>query len=128
MDGLVGQKRRSQNFHSESFFNFSIFLNFFFLYSLESFFSFSSLLHHSLSIKEVFITNPLHSYSNYTMLARAGLRTTSLVAKRGFTSSAIARSGGHHLPEGPYSNLPFKVHNRKIPYWAVHWTFFGTYI
>jgi cytochrome c oxidase subunit 7c len=59
------------------------------------------------------------------MMYRAGLRTTSLVAKRGFTSSAVARSG--HLPEGPYTNIPFKVHDRKIPYWAVHWTFFGEY-
>lgn len=60
------------------------------------------------------------------MLARAGLRTSSsLVAKRGFTSTAARRHG--HMPEGPYSNLPFKVHDRKIPYWAVHWTFFGMF-
>uniref|UniRef100_A0A060SXV1 Cytochrome c oxidase subunit 8, mitochondrial n=1 Tax=Blastobotrys adeninivorans TaxID=409370 RepID=A0A060SXV1_BLAAD len=54
------------------------------------------------------------------MLARQGLRT---VARRGFSTSPVARGG--HLPEGPYSNLPFKVHGRKyVPYWVLHWGFF----
>ena len=41
MDGLVGQKRRSQNFHSKSFFNFLIFLNFFFFCIPSNLFSLS---------------------------------------------------------------------------------------
>ncbi|CAN6634306.1 cytochrome c oxidase subunit 8, mitochondrial [Trichomonascus vanleenenianus] len=58
------------------------------------------------------------------MLNRVGLRAAQAVSKRSFTSSAVARSG-HHLPEGPYSNLPFKVHGRKfVPYWVLHWSFF----
>lgn len=51
-------------------------------------------------------------------------RAINTVARRGFSSSAIARSG--HGPEGPYTNLPFKVHGRKyVPYWALHWGYFG---
>ncbi|VVT53903.1 uncharacterized protein SAPINGB_P003808 [Magnusiomyces paraingens] len=57
------------------------------------------------------------------MLSRAAVRTTSLVSRRGFSSSAISKVE-HHWPEGPYTNIPFKVHNRKIPYFFVHWTFF----
>ncbi|KAK9466074.1 hypothetical protein V1512DRAFT_264675 [Lipomyces arxii] len=39
------------------------------------------------------------------------------LTKRGFATSKIMRSDGHgHHPEGPYHNLPFKVHNRKIPF------------
>lgn len=55
------------------------------------------------------------------MLNRVAVQT---IAKRNFSTSMIVRSG----PSGPYSNLPFKVHGRKyVPYWALHWGFFGTY-
>ncbi|KAK9237436.1 hypothetical protein V1525DRAFT_426304 [Lipomyces kononenkoae] len=58
------------------------------------------------------------------IIARTALRATvrrdivaKALSKRGFSSSQIARSGDHgHHPEGPYHNLPFKVHNRKIPF------------
>lgn len=54
-------------------------------------------------------------------------RAVNTIARRGFSSSAIARSG--HGPEGPYTNLPFKVHGRKyVPYWALHWGYFGKYL
>lgn len=54
------------------------------------------------------------------MLARAGIRT---VARRGFATSRVARG---HGPEGPYTNIPFKVHGRKlVPYWVLHWGFFS---
>lgn len=52
----------------------------------------------------------------------SSVRANSMrVAKRNF-SSTVSRMG--HGPDGPYSNLPFKVHNRKIPYVVIHWTFF----
>lgn len=55
-----------------------------------------------------------------------GLRAASRTSRRGFSTSAIARSG--HAPEGPYSNLPFKVHGRKfVPYWVLHFGFFSKY-
>ncbi|KAK9471582.1 cytochrome c oxidase subunit VIIc-domain-containing protein [Dipodascopsis tothii] len=41
---------------------------------------------------------------------------------RGFSSSAIAR--GAHFEEGVYSNIPFKVKNRKIPFAIPYFTFF----
>ncbi|KAK9451641.1 uncharacterized protein V1518DRAFT_409134 [Limtongia smithiae] len=50
---------------------------------------------------------------------RAAVRsiaTRETIFSRGFKSSQIAKAGGHHYPEGPYNNLPFKVHNRKIPF------------
>ncbi|ODV73708.1 cytochrome c oxidase subunit VIII CYBJADRAFT_112484, partial [Cyberlindnera jadinii NRRL Y-1542] len=30
-----------------------------------------------------------------------------------------------HFKEGVYENIPFKVHNRKIPYAVIHFGFFG---
>ncbi|ODQ70923.1 hypothetical protein LIPSTDRAFT_5671 [Lipomyces starkeyi NRRL Y-11557] len=58
------------------------------------------------------------------IIARTALRATirrganfEATSRRGFSSSQIVRSGDHgHHPEGPYHNLPFKVHNRKIPF------------
>ncbi|KAK9373849.1 uncharacterized protein V1513DRAFT_447757 [Lipomyces chichibuensis] len=58
------------------------------------------------------------------IIARTALRTTvrrgatfETASRRGFSSSQMVRSGDHgHHPEGPYHNLPFKVHNRKIPF------------
>ena len=42
--------------------------------------------------------------------------------RRAFTSAVRAAA---HLEEGAYSNLPFKVHNRKIPYGVLHFGFFS---
>lgn len=57
------------------------------------------------------------------MLSRSALRASRLPTSRQFSSS-VARRSGHH--DGPYSNLPFQVHNRKyIPYGVLHWGFFG---
>lgn len=47
----------------------------------------------------------------------------NFAARRGF-STTLARQSGH-FAEGPYSNLPFKVHNRKIPYAIIHFGFLG---
>ncbi|KAL6947034.1 Cytochrome c oxidase subunit 8A, mitochondrial [Hanseniaspora vineae] len=47
-----------------------------------------------------------------------------LSAKRSFTSTMRAQSGVH-FQEGVYSNLPFKVKNRKIPYGIIHFGFFA---
>ncbi|GMM34324.1 cytochrome c oxidase subunit VIII [Saccharomycopsis crataegensis] len=47
----------------------------------------------------------------------------NVVSKRAFSTTTTRASG--HYAEGPYSNLPFKVHNRKIPYAAIHFGFFG---
>lgn len=55
------------------------------------------------------------------MFARAALRSTRAQPARQFSTSVTRRS--HH--DGPYSNLPFAVHNRKIPYGVLHWGFFG---
>ncbi|ODQ78954.1 hypothetical protein BABINDRAFT_37989 [Babjeviella inositovora NRRL Y-12698] len=52
--------------------------------------------------------------------ARAAFRP---VAKRSFQTSRVVR--GAHFEEGVYSNLPFKVHNRKIPFAIVFFGFFG---
>ncbi|CCD27122.1 cytochrome c oxidase subunit VIII NDAI_0J02300 [Naumovozyma dairenensis CBS 421] len=30
-----------------------------------------------------------------------------------------------HFKDGVYNNIPFKVHNRKIPFAVVHFGFFG---
>lgn len=40
------------------------------------------------------------------------------------TFSSTARSAAH-FKEGVYSNIPFKVHDRKIPYGVVHFGFFA---
>ncbi|CAR58007.1 uncharacterized protein GVI51_C02409 [Nakaseomyces glabratus] len=45
-----------------------------------------------------------------------------LSTRRAFSASSIARV---HFKEGVYSNLPFKIHNRKIPFALVHFGFFG---
>jgi cytochrome c oxidase subunit 7c len=52
------------------------------------------------------------------MLARQLAQTS----KRTFTSSA---KQAVHFKEGVYENIPFKVHNRKIPYAVLHFGFFG---
>ncbi len=52
-------------------------------------------------------------------LVRAQARQAS---KRAFSTT---RSAGAHFEEGVYSNLPFKVHNRRIPFAVLHFAFFG---
>ncbi|GMM28962.1 cytochrome c oxidase subunit VIII [Martiniozyma asiatica (nom. inval.)] len=37
--------------------------------------------------------------------------------------SRSAKQLSHHYPEGPYSNLPFHVKNRRIPYAIPHLLF-----
>lgn len=36
-----------------------------------------------------------------------------------------SKSVGVHFKEGVYENIPFKVHNRRIPYAVLHFSFFG---
>lgn len=56
------------------------------------------------------------------MFARSALRSSRAPARQ--FSTTISRAGHH--PDGPYSNLPFQVHNRKyIPFGVLHWGFFG---
>ncbi|CAH2447801.1 Cytochrome c oxidase subunit 8 [Komagataella phaffii CBS 7435] len=44
--------------------------------------------------------------------------------KRMFSTSRVAASGAHG-DVGPYSNLPFKVKNRRVPYAVPHFLFFA---
>ncbi|KAJ8056138.1 hypothetical protein LXG23DRAFT_57668 [Yarrowia lipolytica] len=55
---------------------------------------------------------------------RATVRSANTVAKRNFSTTKVRSV---HYPEGPYHNLPFKVHNRKIPYAFLHFGFFREY-
>ena len=50
-------------------------------------------------------------------------QVTRLATRRAF--SATAKQGGAHFKEGVYTNIPVKVHNRKIPYGIVHFGFFA---
>lgn len=69
----------------------------------------------------VCFTNQPTNQPTITMLARTPVaRTAQLVSKRGFSSTAAK---GMHFPHGPYTNLPFKVHGRKVPYGFVHFGF-----
>lgn len=45
-----------------------------------------------------------------------------LASKRALSSTMRQHA---HFKEGPYSNLPFKVHNRKIPFGFIHFGFFA---
>ncbi|CCH44806.1 Cytochrome c oxidase polypeptide VIII,mitochondrial [Wickerhamomyces ciferrii] len=57
------------------------------------------------------------------MFARQLLRNqVKPMARRAFHTS---KSQAVHFEEGVYTNIPFKVHNRKIPYAIVHFSFFG---
>lgn len=38
--------------------------------------------------------------------------------------SATTRQSGAHFKEGVYTNIPVKVHNRKIPFGVIHFGFF----
>ncbi|CCK69044.1 cytochrome c oxidase subunit VIII KNAG_0B06140 [Huiozyma naganishii CBS 8797] len=53
------------------------------------------------------------------MIAQQIVRTSG---RRMFASSA---RNAAHFKEGVYSNLPFKIHDRKIPYGVVHFGFFA---
>ncbi|KAK9378826.1 uncharacterized protein V2V93DRAFT_375151 [Kockiozyma suomiensis] len=52
-----------------------------------------------------------------------GMSARDLVLSRGFKTSQVAKAT-HHFPEGPYHNLPFKVHNRRIPFAIPYFLFF----
>lgn len=54
------------------------------------------------------------------MFARAALRPARVHQTRQFSSAVVRRS--HH--DGPYSNLPFQVHNRRVPFSVLNWGFF----
>jgi cytochrome c oxidase subunit 7c len=58
------------------------------------------------------------------IMFRATVRSANTVAKRNFSTTKVRSV---HYPEGPYHNLPFKVHNRKIPYAFLHFGFFREY-
>lgn len=61
----------------------------------------------------------IHQLTSFTMLRNSASRA----ARRTFTTSPARMS---HGPDGPYSNLPWKVHNRKyVPYWVLHFGFFA---
>lgn len=54
------------------------------------------------------------------------LRFSTLPARTAFTRSFRTLAPAKvHFAEGPYTNLPFKVHNRKIPFGLVFFSFFG---
>ncbi len=46
--------------------------------------------------------------------------------RRAFNTRSLVKA--EHFDDGVYTNLPFKVHNRRfIPYWLVHFGFFGMF-
>ncbi|SCW01819.1 LAFE_0E07954g1_1 [Lachancea fermentati] len=47
---------------------------------------------------------------------------TRVAARRAF--SASTRQSAVHFKEGVYTNIPVKVHNRKIPFALIHFGFF----
>ncbi|ODV88450.1 hypothetical protein CANCADRAFT_4590 [Tortispora caseinolytica NRRL Y-17796] len=64
------------------------------------------------------IENALSQYKQ--AMFRAGRAS----GNRQFSSNAVRRSD--HYEEGVYSNIPFKIHNRKyVPYWVLHFGFLG---
>lgn len=46
-----------------------------------------------------------------------------LATRRAFSSTIRAK--GVHFKEGPYNNIPFKVHDRKVPFAVLFFGFFG---
>lgn len=50
-------------------------------------------------------------------------RQAQQVSRRAFSSTS--RVAGAHFKEGVYENIPFKVHNRKVPFAVLHFGFFG---
>ncbi|KAH3682950.1 hypothetical protein WICPIJ_006080 [Wickerhamomyces pijperi] len=56
------------------------------------------------------------------MFFRQIVRNSIRQSQRTFSSTA---KKSVHFEEGVYTNIPFKVHNRKIPYAIVHFSFFG---
>ncbi|AAS52746.1 AER062Cp [Eremothecium gossypii ATCC 10895] len=49
-------------------------------------------------------------------------QVTRLASRRAF-SSTVRRQA--HYEEGVYSNIPMKIHNRRIPYAVLHFGFFA---
>ncbi|KAG2733262.1 hypothetical protein G9P44_004252 [Scheffersomyces stipitis] len=61
------------------------------------------------------------------MMFKVGLRNTSRIARRNFSSSSRAMNEIYGAPKGGiYSNLPFQVLNRKyIPFSVYFWGISG---
>lgn len=59
-------------------------------------------------------------FSAYRTSALRSIPRGKVPVSRNFATSGARLS---HGPEGPYSNLPFAVHNRKIPYGVLHFVF-----
>ena len=53
-----------------------------------------------------------------------GQQLARLSTRRAFSQTLTKRSGAH-FKDGVYTNIPFKVHNRKIPFGVIHFGFFG---
>ncbi|VUG18330.1 DEBR0S3_07932g1_1 [Brettanomyces bruxellensis] len=52
-------------------------------------------------------------------------RLMQFETKRFMSSSAIRATPHYHFKDGIYSNIPFKVHNRRVPYAVPHIIFFS---
>lgn len=50
------------------------------------------------------------------------MSTRRAITRRAFSSSTMKAA---HFKEGVYSNIPFKVKDRKIPYGIIHFGFLG---
>ncbi|GEQ71724.1 hypothetical protein JCM33374_g5410 [Metschnikowia sp. JCM 33374] len=60
------------------------------------------------------------------MISRVGLRAPR--ATRNFQTSAVTMNSVYGSPKtGIYSNLPFKVKDRKIPFGIVWWGTYGLF-
>ncbi|KAL9073265.1 MAG: hypothetical protein Q9161_003097 [Pseudevernia consocians] len=64
------------------------------------------------------------------MLSRTAIRASkapSMIASRGFRTSAARLSSPYHYPEGPRSNLPFNPLTKYffLRYWGTMAFFFG---
>lgn len=58
----------------------------------------------------------------YTTTMFRSVRTTQLRSVRNFSSTARVSNAVFGTPKsGPYSNLPFKVHGRKLIPFQVYW-------
>ncbi|ODV86638.1 hypothetical protein CANARDRAFT_196010 [[Candida] arabinofermentans NRRL YB-2248] len=58
-------------------------------------------------------------------LFRALTQSRARLAQPSRNFSTSLKRLADHYPEGPYSNLPFKVHNRRIPYAVPHFLYFA---
>lgn len=58
------------------------------------------------------------------MLSRTAMRSSQLVARRGFHTTRPQFSSPYHYPEGPRSNIPFNPTTRF--FFLRYWGFMGT--